>query len=272
MAIPLPTSLSPSRVSSFQDCPLAFRFSNIDRLPQAPSEPAVKGTTVHRALELLFVEPPAGRTRERATESLESALLEMSTDPDYVGLALNEAASAKFAADARKMMERYFTLEDPGAIHPVGIELKLEAAVGSLKVRGVIDRLELESDGELVVTDYKTGRSPRPHQEQSRLTGVHIYSMMCEKVFGRRPARVQLMYLGADPQIIVAITSERTVAGIEKKLGAVWAAVERACTKDDFRPRTSHLCNWCSFKEFCPEFGGDPERARALGEHSSVTP
>jgi putative RecB family exonuclease len=261
MAFPLPSSLSPSRFSSFKSCPLSFRFSTIDRLPEEPSEPAVKGTTVHRALELLFMEPPAGRTRDRAAETLEQALEEMSTDSDYVGLGLSEAAAERFAKDCTGMVDRYFGLEDPAKIHPIGLEIKLQADLGSLKVRGVIDRLELDADGELVVTDYKTGRAPRDGQVQERMSGVHIYSMMVEKVFGKRPAKVQLIYLGRDPQIIEATTSERTVAGVEKKVGAVWAAVERACETEDFRPRTSVLCNYCSFHEFCPEQGGDPAKA-----------
>jgi putative RecB family exonuclease len=38
-------------------------------------------------------------------------------------------------------------------------------------------------------------------------------------------------------------------------------AVRRACDRDDFRPRTSALCDYCSFQEFCPSFDGDPGRA-----------
>ena len=263
MPLPLPSSLSPSRVSSFKECPLAFRFSTIDGLPEAPSEPAVKGTTVHRALELLFTAPAHERTRELATTTLATALEEMATDEDYLGLHLDEAGSARFAEEASRLVDRYFELEDPTAVHPVGLELKLEAQLGSLKVRGVIDRLELE-DGELVVTDYKTGKAPRPQQERARMAGVHIYSMMVERVFGRRPARVQLLYLGGGaPQVLAAPTSERSVAGVERQLGAVWAAVERACETEQFAPRTSPLCNWCSFREFCPEFGGDPAAAAA---------
>ncbi|MFM7062182.1 MAG: RecB family exonuclease [Actinomycetes bacterium] len=261
MALPLPTSLSPSRVASFKSCPLAFRLSTIERLPEAPSEPAVKGTTVHRALELLFTEPPERRTRDRATETLTAALEEMSTDTDYVGLGLDGPAADRFARDCTAMVERYFHLEDPAEVHPIGLELKLQTELDTLTVRGVIDRLELDADGELVVTDYKTGRAPRKEQEQERMAGVHIYSMMVEKVFGRRPAKVQLIYLGRDPQIIGSPTSERTVAGVEKKVGAVWAAVERACATEDFRARTSALCNYCSFHEFCPEQGGDLARA-----------
>ena len=52
MSLPLPTTLSPSKISAFKHCPLQFRFSVIDRLPEPPSPAASKGTLVHRALEL----------------------------------------------------------------------------------------------------------------------------------------------------------------------------------------------------------------------------
>jgi putative RecB family exonuclease len=265
MAFPLPSSLSPSKVSTFKDCALAFRFSAIDRLPEPPSLPAVKGTTVHRALELLFGAEPNDRTPALAQECLTEALLEMRSEPDYVALDLDDAAAQSFASDAATMVERYFGLEDPRHITPVGLEMMLEAEVGGVLVRGIIDRLERDADGQLVVTDYKTGRTPSVHQEQSRLGGVHFYAFLCQQVLGQIPDRIQLVYLGAQPQVITTRPSEQSVRGMEKKVGAIWAAVERACEHEDFRPKQSALCNWCAFTEYCPAFGGDPERARALG-------
>jgi putative RecB family exonuclease len=264
MALPLPTSLSPSKVSTFKDCALAFRFSAIDKLPEPPSMPATRGTTVHRALELLFLEPPQERTPERARACLATALDEMAVDEDYLGLELDDAAAADFAATSAQMVERYFTLEDPRSIQPIGLELMLSTQLGSLTVRGIIDRLELDEAGELVVTDYKTGRAPSQAQEQSRLGGVHFYSLLCERVLGKRPAKVQLVYLGDQPQVITTTPSEQSTRGVARKVEAIWSAVERACERDDFRPKTSALCNWCSFKAFCPAFGGDPAQAVSL--------
>ena len=45
--------------------------------------------------------------------------------------------------------------------------------------------------------------------------------------------------------------------GVERRLAAVWAAVERACEREDFRPNPSRLCDWCAFKAYCPSCGGD---------------
>jgi len=263
MALQLPTSLSPSKVASFKDCALAFRFSNIDRLPEPPSPAATKGSLVHRALELLFCEPAPTRTLPAALACLDRARAEFATDPEFVGLGLDVEAAAQFAADAEVLVRRYFTLEDPTTVHPIGLELRLEVTVGSLTLRGIIDRLELDADGGLVVTDYKTGKTPGVVHEQSRLGGVHFYAFLCERVLGRRPARIQLLYL-AEPVAIVAEPSAQSIRGLEQRTSAIWKAVERACANDDFRPRPSPLCNWCSFQDYCPTFGGDPARAREL--------
>ena len=161
-----------------------------------------------------------------------------------------------FHDEARALLARYFRLEDPTTITPIGLELKLEVEVGGVHLRGIIDRLELDADGELVVTDYKTGKAPGERQEQQRLAGVAFYSLLCERLFGKRPARVQLLYL-ADPVAIISVPTDRSTRGVERKLAAIWTAIERACEREDFRPNPGRLCDWCGFKAYCPSFGGD---------------
>src|SRR5690606_37228293 len=88
---PVPTSLSPSRVSAFTTCPMQFRFASIEKLPESPGVATTRGSIVHRALELLFVRPAAERTPAALGDDLTTALEEYRTDPDYVGLQLDEA-------------------------------------------------------------------------------------------------------------------------------------------------------------------------------------
>ena len=125
-------------------------------------------------------------------------------------------------------MRNYFALEDPNEITPVGIELTLEARVGGMRLRGIIDRLDRTADGELVVIDYKTGRAPSPAFEQSKLIGVHIYALLCQEVLGRRPVQVKLLHL-KEPTTIIAEPSEQALRGQRQKAVAVWSAIERAC-------------------------------------------
>ena len=261
MALVVPRSLSPSKLSAFKDCPLAFRFAAIDRLPEAPSPATVKGTLVHSALERLFWDHPRGaRTRAAAGEALAQAWQSMADTDEVQGLALTEAQESAFVADADTLLDGYFRLEDPDAVDAVGVELTLEADVGGLRLRGIIDRLDVTDQGELVVVDYKTGRVPSVNQEQQRLGGVQFYALLCEQVLGRRPASVRLMYL-KQPVTIEAQPSDQAVRGTRQRTAAVWTAIERACENEDFRPRPGPLCNWCSFRSLCPAYGGDPSRA-----------
>jgi putative RecB family exonuclease len=262
VSLPLPSTLSPSKVSAFKDCALAFRFAAIDRLPEPPSPWTAKGTLVHRALERLFAHVPVGaRSVDAALAQLELARPEVLADPEYAGLHLDEAGEAEFVADAAQLIRNYFTLEDPNQVRTIGLEISLEAQLGSLRLRGIIDRLDLSPDGELIVVDYKTGRAPGIAYEQQKLGGVHFYAYLCEQVLGQRPARVQLLHL-REPLIIESVPTEQSTRGLAVRAAAVWAAVERACQFDDFRPKPGRLCDYCAFKAYCPAFGGDPSAAR----------
>ncbi len=260
MELPLPSALSPSRMSSFTSCALAFRLANIDRLPEESSEPAVLGTTVHLALERLFAHEGPKRTREQAEQSLTEALAEMKETEDFIGLELAEAALQKFTSRATSLVDNYFEMEDPTTIVTEGLELKLDVELGGVRVRGIIDRLDRTPEGELIVVDYKTGRPPSKMSESARLTGVTIYAAMVEQVYGKRPIEVQLLYL-AGPLTIATSPSPQKLRGVEVKIGAVWNAIERSCKQNSFKARKSPLCNWCSFQEYCPEFGGDLDKA-----------
>src|SRR5947207_493546 len=159
MAFPVPVNLSPSWVEAFTSCPLAFRFASIEKLPEPPRPHTTKGSLVHRALELLFADhPPSQRTPAAGVAALARATSEY--EAELAALGLEAADGAALRADTVRLVERYFEMEDPSAVADIGIELYLEAQVGRLTLRGIIDRLELDDDGGLVVTDYKTGRPP----------------------------------------------------------------------------------------------------------------
>jgi putative RecB family exonuclease len=258
MALPLPSSLSPSKVSKFTECALAFRFSAIDRLPEPPSLHAIKGTLVHGALERLFWDLPKGcRSLAAARRALEPAWTTLAADPEIEALGLGAEEEDRLLSEANELVERYFLLEDPDSVDAAGIELLLEAEVGGVMLRGIIDRLDVTPSGELVVVDYKTGRVPSEMQERSRLGGVHFYALLCEEVLGVRPSLVRLMYL-REPVMIETAPSDQALTGLRRRTAAVWRAIERSCTEEDFRPKPGLLCDWCSYKEHCPAFGGDP--------------
>jgi putative RecB family exonuclease len=274
MSLQLPGSLTPSKVSMFKECALAFRLSAIDKLPEPPSLQAFKGTVVHRALELLMWEEEQGaRTLTVAFDKLERSLAELLAGPEGMALGLADEQVEELVEDARGLVANYFVLEDPNRVRVIGTELRLQVDISApagdggdgpvsrLRLRGIIDRLELDEQGELIVTDYKTGRAPGQSQEQARLGGVHFYALLCEQVLGRRPAMVQLFHL-REPLAICSTPDDQSITGLERQATAIWAAVKRACLLDDFRPKPGPLCDWCGYHAYCPAWGGDPALAR----------
>jgi putative RecB family exonuclease len=269
--LPLPSTLSPSKITAFTNCPLAFRFSVVEHLPEPPSLPALKGTLVHRALELLFTEyPPGSRSRDAAQKALDAAWRELQDGDELDGLRLDEAETIAFLVDARVLVDRYLELEDPDGVRAIGLELNLSTEIDGVTVRGIIDRLDELDDGSLAVVDYKTGRAPRTEQSKSRLSGVQMYALMCEAELGRRPSVVRLLYL-RDRIVISAAPTDQAMRGTRQRALGVWSAIERACKEDDFRPNPSSLCRFCAFQAYCPSFGGDPSLAApALGTATAV--
>lgn len=257
----VPTSLSPSRVESFLSCPMAFRFASLEQLPEPPAPHTTKGSLVHRALELLFTEPNHRRDLTTARTAFDRAVLEFRSDPEFTGLRLTDEQVAEFVADAWTLVEAYFEMEDPRKVRDIGLELRLSAKVGDLELRGIIDRLELDDEGRLIVVDYKTGRAPGPKFEQDRMNGVHFYSFLCQEVLGQRPAEVRLMYLRGG-RTISATPTAQSVRFLTTRTTAVWQAIGKACTTGEFQPKQGPLCNMCAFRDWCPAFGGSPERAR----------
>ncbi|MGH9292964.1 MAG: RecB family exonuclease [Acidimicrobiales bacterium] len=259
----LPETLTPSKISAFTSCPLSFRFSVVEHLPEVPSIQAVKGTLVHRALELLFSEVErGGRDRLAAEACLGRAFEELRQDPELLDLDLDPAGLQAFVGDSSVLLDRYFEIEDPDEVEAIGLELDLRVEVDGITLRGIIDRLDRSAGGGLAVVDYKTGRAPRPEQSRSRLSSLQLYAYLCEKVLGERPASVRLLYL-RDRVVVSADTTDQSLYGVNQRARAVWAAIERACAEDDFRPHPSPLCKWCSFTAYCPAYGGDPELAAA---------
>src|SRR5689334_11572100 len=119
-AHPVPISLSPSSMSTFTSCPLAFRFSYIEKLPEPPSAPASKGTLVHLALQHLMWRPAHDRTLDAALADLVRARDELAADAEFAQLELSDEEWEQFHADAEVLLRRYFDMEDPREITVLG--------------------------------------------------------------------------------------------------------------------------------------------------------
>jgi len=86
---------------------------------------------------------------------------------------------------------------------------------------------------------------------------MRFYALVVWRLSGRVPRLLQLMYLG-DREVLRYVPDEADLRATERKIVALWAAIQRATQTGDWRPRRSRLCDWCDHQALCPEFGGTP--------------
>jgi putative RecB family exonuclease len=252
-------ALSPSRAGDFKQCPLLYRFRAVDRLPERPSPAQVRGIVVHAVLEELFGLPAGERMPDRAHELLSPVWQRLREErPEFAELFADDEALATWLESASRLIDGYFTLEDPRRLDPEARELLVETELTSgVLLRGYIDRLDVAPTGEIRVVDYKTGTAPREIGEAKALFQMKFYALVLWRLRGVVPRQLQLMYL-ADRQSLTYTPDEAELTRFERTLDAVWQAILRAGKTGDFRPNKSRLCDWCAHQALCPAFGGTP--------------
>ena len=258
---PRPRALSPSRAADFMHCPLLYRFRTIDRLPEPPDAMATRGTVVHAVLERLFDLAPEERTLDAAAALIQRDWESLLTaEPQLAALFADDtdgSALGEWLHSAEALLATYFDLEDPTRLRAAERELTVECELPSgVRLRGIVDRLDVAPDGALRVVDYKTGRSPDERFEARALFQMKFYALVLWRTRGVIPRVLQLLYLG-NREVLRYAPDEADLKATERKVQALWAAITQAESKREFRPSPGRLCDWCSFHAHCPAQGGE---------------
>mgnify|MGYP002735332997 CR=1 FL=1 len=251
-----PFALSPSRAREYLQCPLKFRLSVVDKIPQPTTEAQIKGTVVHEALEQLFSLPNESRSAEAAKGLLPAAWDKVLQKEVGAADAFPTPESLDRAKrDAEALVDNYFLLEVPNNLDPVRREDFLEVRLPSgLALRGVADRVDEAPDGALRVVDYKTGKAPSPRFMDEALFQMRFYALMLRESW-RLPRRLQLLYLRS-VDVLTLDPSVEDIDRFEDFVLDLWLRIERDARSGQFSPQKSPLCGWCAYQEFCPAFGG----------------
>ncbi len=253
-------SLSPSRAADFQSCPLLYRFRVLDRLPEPPSPAAVRGTLVHSVLEALYDLPAERRTLDEAIGLVAPQWQLLVAERPEVSDMLAEAGQdpGQWLRGAGDLVESYFAMEDPTRLEPAARELRVEVELPSgLTLRGFVDRLDRAAGGQTRVVDYKTGRAPGEGFEARAMFQMRFYALALWHMQGQLPTMLQLMYLSTGV-VLTYQPDEGDLRATQRKIEALWVAIERAMDTGDWRANPSKLCDWCAHKALCPAFGGTP--------------
>lgn len=246
-------SCTPSRLATYEDCPRRYRLAYLDRPRPPKGAPWAHnsvGAAVHNALRAWWELPLFRRTTAAARQLVGACWLTEGFRDD--------AQSARARERAAGWAEGYVAGLDPAG-EPVGVERTVGMRTTALAFSGRIDRLD-ERGGELVVVDYKTGRTPPTSDDARGSRALALYALAAGRTLRRPAHRVELHHL---PSGTVAAwehdddglarhvrRAEDTAADIVAATGALaaGASVEKA-----FPPRPDPMCAFCDYRRHCPE-------------------
>lgn len=252
---PKPDGVSPSRVNQIETCPRQYQYSSVEKLTETKKMATYRGTVFHAILETVFLrtaETPELRTVDYTLEVMREMLPELVNDEIAAEMELDEVGRQVLARDLAKYIRTYFTMENPAEIKSEGIEIRLDLDMGGFGLRGILDRLDRDDAGNLIIVDYKTGKVPQDKYKASALLPSKIYAYLCEQVLGERPTQIRLLYVQFGKTLVVDVT-DADVAYAEKRVREAWEKIDGWYEDGYFPPVRNNLCDkWCSFRNICP--------------------
>jgi putative RecB family exonuclease len=244
---------TPSKLGAYEDCPRRYRFTYVDR-PSPPKGPPWAhnslGASVHTALKNWY-----GLAAERRTPEVLPKLLRATWVSE--GYQDPEREKAAFRR-ALGWLEAYLAEADP-AEEPVGVERTVAARTPVLALSGRVDRIDRRGD-ELVIVDYKTGRSQPSSDDARGSRALALYAYSAQRVFRRACTKVELHHLPTGTVAAHEHTDESLARHVRRAedtahdvMAAEQARADGRPIDEAFPPAPGPLCGWCDYRRSCPE-------------------
>ena len=146
--------LSVSHLNKYLDCPIAFYYENILRIPFVASEPLIFGNAVHYAMKKIY----DFWKREKELPSSEWFIMEFTHDLiKNKGQMTSEALSRRTIL-GEQILPGYYNDHIIGSNKVTLTEYKIQnVTISGVPVKGDIDKLEFDG-ARAVIVDYKTGK------------------------------------------------------------------------------------------------------------------
>jgi len=245
-----PAHISPSSIGTWQQCPLRFKYSRIDRIQEPSTEPQLVGSFVHEVLEYLYMKPAENRTLLEA-KKIAAELWDSKWREEMDVLNLDDKSIHNLRWKAWWCIEALWSIEDPQKLEPAGIEQKLQMKVGDATLLGILDRYHYSEDGGIVISDYKTGKKPIAKYEEEKRFQLTVYVDLIQTTLGEHVNEAELLYLKDGVRWTIN-PSEEDVLKMRETVIGVWDGIQTSCSTGEFEAKPTVLCNWCYYKTFCP--------------------
>jgi putative RecB family exonuclease len=231
---------------TYRNCPLKYKFQEIDKIKTPKSKEAVFGTAIHESMK--FIHQPG-----ILYPTLDQALLHFSNRWNPSVFDSQEEERAAFYQGV-KIIQEYYRHNKPSDFNVVDLESRFRIEIGDMEkheVAGIIDRIDKIDDGYEII-DYKTTKK-MPTQE--RVDNDIQLSLYLRAFLDRYPAeksniekiKVSLYFLKHG----VKLSSTRSREKLDESESMMLETIE-SIKEEKFEPRISPLCDWCGYQNICP--------------------
>lgn len=239
--IPNQISLSASAIETYLACPLKYRMSKIDKIPQTSSKPElVFGNIIHKVLQ---------RFHEKDKNLNEQRALRLLNEEWQSGMFEYKIREEKFKTQGIEMLTHYVKNISKSPPNVIATELNFTFQLNDITIAGTIDRLDKE-DG-IVITDYKTSKSSTKAKTSLQLAIYSLFLEQTEDLVLRGIPEISKLYFLRDFEdpIKEHAFSIDELRDTEQKI----IEVSKGIRKKDFNPKKGNHCNWCDYKYLaCP--------------------
>ena len=156
---------------------------------------------------------------------------------------------------AVKMLERFSRYHDATTRDVVGAELNFKIQVGRAEIRGSVDRIEVDTDGNHYVIDLKTGKTPITAEKAKENLQLACYQLAValdgfeKKLSTTSSSGAELVYLAKDS---VKVTTRQQYKIDEVEVKAKIEEIAEGMGAQSFQARINAMCENCVVKACCP--------------------
>lgn len=237
--------LSKSKVNDFLSCRRKFKYRYIDEISVPQNEYAHKGTVVHTLAENVAREL---QSSDNITSDLVTKLIDMYYDGSEFDIQEHAASLSQFFID----------MLIGGGYKIFGIEDEIYDEAYDLK--GFVDIILEDQDGNLSIVDYKSSKNPKGIREY--IKELCIYKYLVETKYPDRKVSTAGIFFTATNQYRCTNFVETQSKGSytnEEDYRSVFELMDwiRGMIDDEqFQPNRSYSCKFCDYQEQCEKDGG----------------
>jgi len=248
----LPEYVSPSSLSTYTQCPLKYKYSRVNKIPEPPTQATLLGNFVHDVLEAFYGQLDPDQRTASSLRSLSTSTWADGGWADRIKGIVKEEESQSFRWNAWWCLENIFKVENPKAVDVSGVETELNGKILGVPMKGFIDRW-FAANGEVRISDYKTGKTPREPYVDDKFTQLLIYAVVLAQEIDEKVTHVELLYL-KDGKKFVRDVSDGMIESVSRMVSETYDAIVSSFKNDDWPANPTKLCYWCHYKNNICEY------------------